>query len=342
MPNFTRLAIHRVALACAANGDDNSSSQSTQHRRHLLEDPQECVLYLKEIQFKDPALHQATWSCQVGSKQGQTRAATLGSAIMEVEGVPKEWIEAHPVISGQSVLKTRGAYVRESIATGEVTMVVPNGASVSIESLPEDDRRHCRQQQLRGRYNLDVIGNKTTLVVRVVDSQNHTVNATLAQLQDDVFLDSVSLKTQYAACSHDQLIIEPANVNSNTSKGVVEITLDVAVANVSYRVLLSMVVTKAKKLYDGLSQFQFVLFCQPLHGNWLAYAYVNGRDSFYNGHWCQRVSAQMHEIGHNLGLHHSSVGTNEYGDKSGMMGYSYNEDDVPQQCFNPTKNYQLG
>lgn len=31
-----------------------------------------------------------------------------------------------------------------------------------------------------------------------------------------------------------------------------------------------------------------------------------------------------------------------YGDKSGMMGFSYNNDDGPKQCFNAPKNWQLG
>jgi hypothetical protein len=40
-------------------------------------------------------------------------------------------------------------------------------------------------------------------------------------------------------------------------------------------------------------------------------------------------SAQMHEIGHNLDFGHSNEGTEEYDDTSGMMGYSYNEDEGP-------------
>jgi hypothetical protein len=47
-------------------------------------------------------------------------------------------------------------------------------------------------------------------------------------------------------------------------------------------------------------------------------------------------------MAHNLGLAHSGSGNVSYGDKSGMMGYSYNEDDTPKQCFNPAKSYELG
>jgi hypothetical protein len=40
----------------------------------------------------------------------------------------------------------------------------------------------------------------------------------------------------------------------------------------------------------------------------------------------------MHEVGHNLGFRHSGEGSGEgaeYGDWSGMMGKSYNEDEGP-------------
>ncbi len=57
--------------------------------------------------------------------------------------------------------------------------------------------------------------------------------------------------------------------------------------------------------------------------------------------------AQMHEIGHNIALHHSGdpYATNNaftYGDQSGMMGYSYSQDNGPIMCFNGPKSWQLG
>jgi Gametolysin peptidase M11 len=39
-------------------------------------------------------------------------------------------------------------------------------------------------------------------------------------------------------------------------------------------------------------------------------------------------------------LHHAGEGTNEYGDQTGMMGYSYSKDDQ-YMCFNAVNNYQL-
>ncbi len=74
----------------------------------------------------------------------------------------------------------------------------------------------------------------------------------------------------------------------------------------------------------------------------IAYAYINSWNSVYSNEWCNYVSAQLHELGHNLNLAHSGEGTTEYADQSGMMGYSYSQDDGPVMCFNAAKNYQLG
>lgn len=54
------------------------------------------------------------------------------------------------------------------------------------------------------------------------------------------------------------------------------------------------------------------------------------------------MSPGMHEIGHNLRLRHSGDSELEYGDQSGMMGFSYEEDNAPIMCFNAAKNYELG
>mmetsp|Transcript_4992 Transcript_4992/g.10034 ORF Transcript_4992/g.10034 Transcript_4992/m.10034 type:complete len:695 (-) Transcript_4992:74-2158(-) len=66
-----------------------------------------------------------------------------------------------------------------------------------------------------------------------------------------------------------------------------------------------------------------------------------GKITVYNDNWCRMVSAQMHEIGHNLNFDHSGTSGDEYGDTSGMMGYSYRSDDT-KMCFNAPKSWFLG
>ena len=54
-------------------------------------------------------------------------------------------------------------------------------------------------------------------------------------------------------------------------------------------------------------------------------------------------------MGHNLALHHSNEASDttqneagSYADQSGMMGFSYSQDDGPVMCFNAPKSWQLG
>lgn len=50
----------------------------------------------------------------------------------------------------------------------------------------------------------------------------------------------------------------------------------------------------------------------------------------------------MHEVGHNLGLHHAGWGLDFYGDQSGYMGSTYADRATPVMCFNAAKSSQLG
>lgn len=43
-----------------------------------------------------------------------------------------------------------------------------------------------------------------------------------------------------------------------------------------------------------------------------------------------------------MGLGHSGEGASQYADTSGLMGYSYGQDDSPRMCFNGAQSWQLG
>lgn len=74
----------------------------------------------------------------------------------------------------------------------------------------------------------------------------------------------------------------------------------------------------------------------------IAYAFMNSWMSVYKDSWCNYVSAQLHEVGHNLNFGHAGEGSQEYGDQSGMMGFSYSQNDTPVMCFNAAKSWQAG
>ena len=222
-----------------------------------------------------------------------------------------------------------------------------------------------------GRKLADKTGTLTTLVIRVVDktgvgSQKSDQDGNVIkvidsnQLKDDVFNDSASLKTQYEACSNGKLKIQPydgtTSLGTRIQGGVYEMKLSDIVAKESDRgQLQSASFREAEKQIGSLTtEFDLVMFCMPPGtsarsdgtGSWLAYAFVGKSISFYNSQWCSSVSAQLHEVGHNLGLSHSGSeadngSINKYADQSGMMGFSYDIDDT-KMCFNPAvSSYHL-
>jgi hypothetical protein len=181
----------------------------------------------------------------------------------------------------------------------------------------------------------------------------------VAQLRDDIFLDSSCLSSQYNACSKGKLTIPEGPVEDVT------ITADPATSN------KATLQSQAREKVSNIG-FDLVMFCQPPGTTgWIAYAYINSWDSYYNDNWCRYVSGQLHEVGHNLvrrdeeasetmtnpqfimltlsslhvihfqGLGHAGEARSEYGDQSGFMGFSYSQDDQ-YMCFNAVNNYQLG
>jgi len=382
------LAVVKLVFACAhatgtspspvahgrKNTDDNNEDEKEsgnnniislderRKRRHLLEANTECVLYLKNLQYED-GRGEDSWSCEFPPSIAKTFG---GVGMMDIKGVSKEDLDLGGAVSGESILRlSDSAYVEQSRRGSNentVLQIPQQASSYRIEMMDwKIDIRHTRNRRsrLRRQRRLDKVsaGSLDTykvLVVRVVDGAGVCPDAKADQLQEDIFSGEVCLKSQYEACSHDQIVIEQATEfstklgNGVTVNGIVDVQVESLASGGNYKKLESEAVAAATSTYGQFSSlaetFDFVMFCQPPGtGDWLAYAYVNDWRTFYNNKWCQRVSAQMHEVGHNLNLAHSGLPNDSvYADKSGMMGFSYVDEGGPVQCFNAAKSYQLG
>ena len=225
-------------------------------------------------------------------------------------------------------------------ATGRVDRVGGKLYAAQTNGSPEIAKTNEGRRLPEGR-RLDSVGDKSVLVVRVVLADGAPTSS-VAQLSDSVFGtdgDTINLKSQYAACSQDQL-----NFNPTTGTGIVDGVIEVTLPNTVSEgdAAVRNAVTTALNAQFGVTSptaiADHVMYCLPTGTMpYLAYAYINHWLSVYSDQWCDRPSAQMHEVGHNLGLAHSGEGTNEYADNSGMMGYSYSQDEGPKMCFNGAK-----
>lgn len=328
----------------------NDANPIPQRRRHLLGEGFECTVYIKVIDYEDREGDEV-FSCELSAetltemaKANGAAARSAGSGVIlppfavsemvDIEGLrtDKQGFENEGHISGATTMRfSMGGYIEQR--KEGLKLVVSQETNVQLEDLSErDDRHYLNRRRSRGlRRDLAAsTGGLDTLVVRVIDSNNVQPTSNAAKLKDDIFDDDVSLNTHYRRCSHGKLWMN--------NKGITNVNVNI-LANSGY----SAMEDAAREAAGDLGQYDLVMFCLPPGtGSWVAYAYINGRDSVYNDEWCGYVSAQMHEVGHNLGLAHSGEGDEQYGDQSGMMGYSYGLDDGPKMCFNAAKNYQLG
>ncbi|KAL7533016.1 hypothetical protein ACHAXR_012609 [Thalassiosira sp. AJA248-18] len=210
----------------------------------------------------------------------------------------------------------------------------------AVSRTPEQERNlaELRTRQLQ-------TGDRTLLVVRVRGA-DATTSPSESTLNDNWFgtnTDPHNLKSQYAACSYNKLTFSP--VTSIGTDGVVTVTIANTISGASDGTIRNAVTAKLRATYgtdSGLADH--VALCLPAgtSGGWIEYAYIHSWLSVFNNNWCNYLSIQVHEIGHNLGYDHSGEGSNEYGDQSGMMGYSYSSDDGNVMCFNGAKSWLTG
>ena len=190
------------------------------------------------------------------------------------------------------------------------------------------------------------IGTKKILIVKVssIDSKSTISEHDMSDAVFGTYGDKRNLKSQYDACSYGQLDMVPAN-GFKIENGVLNLHLMVP-ARLTPAPYLQYIAMATARMKAGpfRPRFDHVMLCLPPDalGTWVAYAYINSFLSVYKDKWCTYISSQMHEVGHNLGLDHAGIPDNEYGDTTGMMGFSYEIKNWPRKCFNAEKSWNLG
>ena len=157
--------------------------------------------------------------------------------------------------------------------------------------------------------------------------------------------DEVNLRSQFLACSWGSLEFIPAT-GENIIDGVIDIHVeyDEVAGPLVYR-FTDALTAKANNM-TGLNIFEtydHVMFMVPpgLMTD-IANAVVFRKRSLFSGIWGLTVGVQMHEIGHNLGLHHSGYDGEQYADISGQMGYATTtHHEKVSKCFNAPHSWFL-
>ena len=243
-------------------------------------------------------------------------------------------------------LLTMSAAVKKNGKLGRV-LSPAQGATVKKEKKEKKEKKN--QRKLRGgrRELAPTMGTSTLLVLYAIppDVSN---DRTAVQLANDIFgigdnPDPVNVRSQMLACSRGQLDYVPAAGDPRIVNGVMEVPITQNVAGVASGDAVNWVKAEAQSLLgtaidiNSFTQIMVVLPDEVSWGGAAAWAYLPGKLSAFRDNYSYRMGVQMHEFGHNIGLHHSGYGTASYADHSCIMGNPSYGDDGPQICWNAAK-----
>jgi len=221
---------------------------------------------------------------------------------------------------------------------------------------PNADIHFVASRENRRRQLVQTTGNRTVLIVRVTapGSAQSNTRASLANAAFGSGGQQNSFAAQYSACSARKLqFVAASGFESMITNGVIDLALPAPVNGIYTSSLANDMISSIKNTLGVTNlgtTFSNIMFCMPIgtisrannSTNWVSSTTILGQYSYYNQNFCTSLSAKMHEIGHNLGLQHSSEDVYEYGDQSCMMGSSYSGTGSPVMCFNGHKNFVLG
>ncbi len=348
------------------------ASSGPQYPAEYVSESIECTVMEVATQFESGS-HAAEFHC--AEEAGE--AGSVGGRIFKLEGLPTEFEDKYrgklnSIKERLAAFKarTRSGYrnqqsddatslsrkarkaMRATLRASKLyrsqdTLILTEGTEWSMtEDAQSINEANAETENAGVTAEAISVVNESNVLILHITALDAATSASPSELSDSVFGtfgDAVNLASQYDACSYGKKTFVPAE-GDNIVDGVAQITIDINAGGASRGDVQNAATSAATALLGNLSsQFDHVMYAVPAGttDNWIAYGYFNYYQTVYNNDWVTKVSAQMHEVGHNLYLQHSSEGSSSYGDQQGMMGYSYSQDDGPVMCFNAAKSSQL-
>mmetsp|Transcript_31451 Transcript_31451/g.57611 ORF Transcript_31451/g.57611 Transcript_31451/m.57611 type:complete len:1535 (+) Transcript_31451:73-4677(+) len=211
------------------------------------------------------------------------------------------------------------------------------------------ETRKKAKKTVKNRRDLSQKTGTSTLLVLYAIPLDVENGKSSTQYSDDIFGtdgDPVNVRSQASACSRGQLEYVPAESDLFVN-GVLEVPIDNNIAGEASGTVVNWVTAAAQELLigSGVSLFDFtqIMHIIPDEASWggaAAWAYLPGSVSAFRDSYADRMGVQLHEFGHNLGLHHSGNGDKSYADHSCLMGNPSYGDDGPQICWNAAKSWE--
>lgn len=329
------IMVHATAL----RGGNTSCLPCLLARPHVLWDENEptTVQNLHEITKSSPS---------------SFRCLTQGPGYQASYALPEWFIRAHSDIieqkSAQEVCLP-GAVVKLTSETGDGEVVMDeDDVDENLANILMNNDRQLFARDTSVRY-----GTQRLLAVHI-STLSEQPDVTAQDMQMALFgtgsgtlrPGSVTVVEQIHHITKGQLLYTPAS-GPNIQEGMLEITLKKAgVAGEDVFNIIPFVHSKTKQALGGTPLNEVadrILFCLPsktLKGgkHWRAFTYLFGPYSYYQAATCSLLSVLVHELGHQMGFHHSGKGENVYGDRTGYMGGWHG----PKMAFNGHKHWISG
>ena len=336
-PVGSRLCVNFAASM--AKTAAHTCSDSTQTDRRQLDEADEECLYCHiiplQVEVEEPEPDETRFDCLLGGDDYDEEEDELDDTLYSIE-LPENFLSEHfaKLAAGYVTICIPGGQAVRS-ADGQAEILIPENAAISFVLGGREDFEH---EHVPG-MNMT----RSVLVVRVVgdngaeqppESRDRLAGAVFG-LGNDLATFNNSMRAQYSRCSFGLLNFVPAD-GPLISNGVMDVPLNFSLQQRNILLLRNVLREETARLL-GVSSLRarvdHVLFCVAPgtgHGatlsRWLAFAHIGGRDSYFNSERgrCDKLSALMHEMGHNFELRHSGStrARDQYGDSTGVVGIS--------------------